>query len=93
MINKINKERRRLINATPIRTSNKKQWQEAQADPKLKKDRAQVSTDRLITQFVTDWEFKENKQMTEQQAHKAKRHRGWGQETGERVRYNERNKN
>jgi hypothetical protein len=34
MINKINKERRRLINATPTRPSNKSQRQGAQEDPK-----------------------------------------------------------
>jgi hypothetical protein len=38
MINKINKERRRSMNATPTRLSNKTQWQRAQADPN-KKDR------------------------------------------------------
>jgi hypothetical protein len=64
MINKINKERRRSMNATPIRPTNKNQRQEAQADPKQKHDRAQ---DRARTgqspndkQFVTDKEFKEN---------------------------------
>jgi hypothetical protein len=36
MINKINNERRRSMNATPIRPSNKNQWQGAQADPKQK---------------------------------------------------------
>jgi hypothetical protein len=41
MINKINKERRRSMNATPIRPSNKNQWQGAKADPKQKQDRAQ----------------------------------------------------
>jgi hypothetical protein len=37
MINKIIKERRRSINATPTRP----QWQGAQADPKQKQERAQ----------------------------------------------------
>jgi hypothetical protein len=41
MINKINKERQRSMNATPTRPSNKNQWQGAQADPKQKQDRAQ----------------------------------------------------
>jgi hypothetical protein len=36
MVNKIIKERRRSMNATPIRPSNKNQWQGAQADPKQK---------------------------------------------------------
>jgi hypothetical protein len=40
MINKINKERRRSMNATPIWPSNKNQWKGAQADPKQKQDRA-----------------------------------------------------
>jgi hypothetical protein len=38
MKNKINKERRRSMNATPIWPSNKNQWQGAQVDPKHKKD-------------------------------------------------------
>jgi hypothetical protein len=38
MINKINKEKRRSINATPIRPINKNQWQGAQADPEQKQD-------------------------------------------------------
>jgi hypothetical protein len=33
MINKINKERRRSMNTTPTRPSNKNQWQGAMADP------------------------------------------------------------
>jgi hypothetical protein len=37
MINKINKERRRSMNATPTWPSNKNQWQGAQADPKQNK--------------------------------------------------------
>jgi hypothetical protein len=41
MINKINKERRRPMNATPTRPNNNSQWQEAQEDPKQKQDRAQ----------------------------------------------------
>jgi hypothetical protein len=41
MINKINKERRRSMNATPTRPSNKNQWQGAQTDPKQKQNRAQ----------------------------------------------------
>jgi hypothetical protein len=41
MLNKINKERRRSMNATPTRPSNKSQWQGAQEDPKQKQDRAQ----------------------------------------------------
>jgi hypothetical protein len=40
MINKINKERRRSMNVTPTRPSNKSQWQGAQEDPKQKQDRA-----------------------------------------------------
>jgi hypothetical protein len=41
MINKINKERRRSMNAAPTRPSNKSQWQGAQEDQKQKQDRAQ----------------------------------------------------
>jgi hypothetical protein len=41
MINKIIKERRRSMNAAPIRPSNKSQWQGAQEDPKQKQERAQ----------------------------------------------------
>jgi hypothetical protein len=41
MINKINKEMRRSMNATPTRPSNKSQWQGAKEDPKQKQDRAQ----------------------------------------------------
>jgi hypothetical protein len=41
MINKINEERRRPMNATPTRPSIKNQWQGAQADTKQKQDRAQ----------------------------------------------------
>jgi hypothetical protein len=40
MINKINKERQRSMNATPTRTSNKNQWQGAQVDSTQKQDRA-----------------------------------------------------
>jgi hypothetical protein len=36
MINKIDKERRRSMNAAPTRPSNKRQWQGAQEDPKQK---------------------------------------------------------
>jgi hypothetical protein len=43
MINKINKERRRSMNATPKRSSNKSQWQGAQEDPKQKQDTAKGS--------------------------------------------------
>jgi polysaccharide deacetylase 2 family uncharacterized protein YibQ len=32
MLNKINKERRRSMNATPTRSSNKSKWQGAQTD-------------------------------------------------------------
>jgi hypothetical protein len=46
MINNINKEKRLSMNATPIRPSNKNQWQGAQADPKQKQDRAQDSTNK-----------------------------------------------
>jgi hypothetical protein len=42
MINKINKERRRSMNATPIGSSNKNQWQGAQADPKQNQGRAKT---------------------------------------------------
>jgi hypothetical protein len=38
------KERRRLMNATPIRSSNKSQWQGAKMDPKENQDRAQGLT-------------------------------------------------
>jgi hypothetical protein len=41
MINKINKERRRSMNAAPTRPSNKSQCQGAQVDPKQKQERAQ----------------------------------------------------
>jgi hypothetical protein len=41
MINKINKERWRSMNAIPTRHSNKSQWLGAQEDPKQKQDRAQ----------------------------------------------------
>jgi hypothetical protein len=37
MINKINKERRRSMNATPTRPINKSKWQGAQEDPKQKR--------------------------------------------------------
>jgi hypothetical protein len=45
MIHKINKEKRRSMNAIPIRHSNKNQWQGAQADPKshIEYTRAQFS--------------------------------------------------
>jgi hypothetical protein len=39
VINKINKERRRSMNATPTRSRNKSQWQGAKEDPKQKQDR------------------------------------------------------
>jgi hypothetical protein len=42
MINKINKKRRRSMNATPTLPSKKNQWQGAQADPKQKQDRAKT---------------------------------------------------
>jgi hypothetical protein len=41
MINKINKERRRSMNATPTRPSNEDQRPGAPEDPKQKQDRAQ----------------------------------------------------
>jgi hypothetical protein len=41
MINKINKERQRSMNAAPTGPSNKNQWQGAQANQKQKQDRAQ----------------------------------------------------
>jgi hypothetical protein len=41
MTNKINKTRRRSMNATPTQPSNKSQWQGAQEDPKQKQDRSQ----------------------------------------------------
>jgi hypothetical protein len=40
MINKINKERRRSMNATSTRSGNKSQWQGAREDPKQKQVRA-----------------------------------------------------
>jgi hypothetical protein len=43
MINKINKERRRSMNTTPIRPSHKNQRQGVQADPKQKQDRARIN--------------------------------------------------
>jgi hypothetical protein len=41
MIKKINNERRRSMNATRTRPSNKSRWQGGQRDPKEKQDRAQ----------------------------------------------------
>jgi hypothetical protein len=41
MINKINKDWWRSMNATPTRPSNKSKWQGAQEDPKQNQDRAQ----------------------------------------------------
>jgi hypothetical protein len=41
MINKINKERRRSMNATIKRLSNKNFWQGAQANPKQNQDSAE----------------------------------------------------
>jgi hypothetical protein len=38
---KLNKERRCSMNATPTRPTNKNQWQGAQEGPKQKQDRAQ----------------------------------------------------
>jgi hypothetical protein len=69
MINKINKERRRSMNAAPTRSSNKSQWQEAQEDPNQKQDRAQERPCAGKSQknihkkkkLVTDKELKENK--------------------------------
>jgi transposase len=49
MINKINKERRRSINATSTRPSNKNQRQGVQTDPKQKRDMAQARTGTLIS--------------------------------------------
>jgi hypothetical protein len=56
MINKVNKERWRSINATPTLPSNKNQWQGAQADPKQKKtgQGCRQSTDRLITKMINN---------------------------------------
>jgi hypothetical protein len=51
MINKINKEKWRSMNATPTLASNKNQWQGAQTDHKQKQDRAQ---DRLITKMINN---------------------------------------
>jgi hypothetical protein len=48
-INKINKERRRSINSTPTRPSNKNQLQGAQESPR---QGARQSTDRLITEMI-----------------------------------------
>jgi hypothetical protein len=48
MTNNINKERRRSMNATPTRPSNKTQWQGAQADP----TKTGQGTDRLITKMI-----------------------------------------
>jgi hypothetical protein len=41
MINKINQERWRSMNATTTPPSNKNYWQRAKEDPKQKQDRAQ----------------------------------------------------
>jgi hypothetical protein len=65
MINKINKERRRSMNATPTRTSNKNQWSGAQADPNKnrtghKAEHGQANHQNN-KQTVFDKEFKENK--------------------------------
>jgi hypothetical protein len=55
MINKINKERRRSMNATPILPSNKNQWHGAQADPIQKQDRAKTTLITLpFTHFFYD---------------------------------------
>jgi hypothetical protein len=50
MINQINKERRRSVNATPKRPSKENQWQRAQAAPKQKETghKAELKT-HLIT--------------------------------------------
>jgi hypothetical protein len=42
MINKINKERRRSLNATPTRPSNNEKRPGAQEDPRQKQDMAQA---------------------------------------------------
>jgi hypothetical protein len=47
MINKINKERLRSMNAIPLRSSNKNHWQGAQADPK-QKQAGHKTTDRPL---------------------------------------------
>jgi hypothetical protein len=52
MINKINKERRLSMNATPTRPSSKNQWQEAQEDSYKKGQGARQSTDRLISKII-----------------------------------------
>jgi hypothetical protein len=41
MVNKINKERRRSMNATPTRPNKKDRWQGAHDDPKHKQNRVQ----------------------------------------------------
>jgi hypothetical protein len=43
MKNKINKERRRSMNAAPTRPSIKSQWQGAQEDPKQKQETTTIS--------------------------------------------------
>jgi hypothetical protein len=48
MINKINKERRLSMNATPTRPSNKNQWQGVQNDPKHRAgQKAQLHYDKV----------------------------------------------
>jgi hypothetical protein len=55
MINKINKERRRSMNTTPTRPSNKNQLQGAQTDPKQNRDIAKL----LLKQTILPFEHKQ----------------------------------
>jgi hypothetical protein len=60
MINKINKERWRSMNATPTRPSNKNQWQVAQANP----TKTGQGTDRSITKMINDLQQIRNSKKT-----------------------------
>jgi hypothetical protein len=64
LTNKINKEKRRPITATPTRPSHKNQRQGAQADPSKNRTGHKAehghANHQNEKQFVTDKEFKEN---------------------------------
>jgi hypothetical protein len=59
MINKMNKERPRSMNATPARPRNKNHLQGTQEDPKQKQDGARESTVWLITKMIQNDKYKE----------------------------------
>jgi hypothetical protein len=63
MINKINKERRRSMNATPIWPSNKNQWQGAQADHTTQNSWPSISQTRLTQNTALVEEFLKYRQI------------------------------